>query len=66
MSFFSEQESSENRELRAEVERLRIAVELALDLFENELVDFKKYGLEPEEDSSIAAFYRAALRGGGK
>ena len=63
---------------RAEVERLKDtqrkfgvvqhelskAVELALDLFENGLVDFKKYGLR--QDSDIADLYRSALRGGGE
>ena len=46
-------------DLREENARLRAAVELALELAENELVDFKRYGLE--QDSDIPAFYHAAL-----
>ena len=45
-------------------EKLVEALELATDLFENGLVDFKKYGLTCDED--IAKKYRAAIASVGK
>ena len=45
-------------------EKLVEALELATDLFENGLVDFKKYGLTCDKD--IAKKYRAALASVGK
>ena len=42
-----------------EIERLRAALTLALDLSENGLIDFEKYGLKCDAD--IEKVYRAAL-----
>lgn len=41
------------------IKKLRKAVEMALDLEENILIDFKKYGLK--SDADIAKKYREAL-----
>lgn len=42
-----------------EIEKLGLAVVMALDLYENETIDYSKYGIS--QDSDIPNMYREAL-----